>query len=376
MIDEPLRILVVDDTIVYRKIVTDVLSKIPNVRVVGSAANGKIALEKIAQLRVDLITLDLEMPELDGLGVLKKIHESAQNVGVLMLSAFTDDGAQATVQALKLGAFDFVLKPTGSDTRANAENLRHQLTSRIAAFIQTRRVRKILHQPSPSDAPRLIPPLVPAAGVARRMARLARQISEKPAVVVIGVSTGGPRALADVIPQLPANLGVPVLIVQHMPEKFTRSLAQSLDVKAHLRVTEGQDGEPVIPNHVFIAPGGKQMKVVRHAEQPSQVLIRITDDPPENSCKPSADYLFRSAVRTYGPKTLGVIMTGMGSDGAAGCDLIKRNNGQVLAQDEATCVVFGMPKKPIADGLADVISPLGQIAQNISRLVRGEKIEP
>ena len=176
----------------------------------------------------------------------------------------------------------------------------------------------------------------------------------RPEVVVLGISTGGPASLTKMLPQLPANLGVPVLIVQHMPPIFTKSLADDLNRRCALRVCEASDGQQVIPGHVLIAPGGKQMKIER---EDGHIVVHITDDPPENSCKPSVDYLFRSASKIYGRNALGVIMTGMGSDGTRGCREMKQQGASIIAQDEATCVVFGMPKAPIEEGIADVVAP-------------------
>ena len=188
----------------------------------------------------------------------------------------------------------------------------------------------------------------------------------KPEVVALGISTGGPASLTRMLPQLPAKLGVPILIVQHMPPMFTKSLAEDLNRRCALRVCEACDGQPVIPGNVLIAPGGKQMKVER---VDGRIAVRITDDPPVNSCKPSVDYLFRSVSEIYGKKSVGVIMTGMGNDGARGCQEMKRQGAAIIAQDEATCVIFGMPKGPIEEGIADVVAPLDDIALEIIRLV-------
>ena len=183
---------------------------------------------------------------------------------------------------------------------------------------------------------------------------------------MIGVSTGGPASLTQMLPRLPANLGAPVLIVQHMPPVFTKSLADDLDRRCALRVWEACDGQPVCAGNVLIAPGGKQMKVEMTG---GRVTVTITNDPPENSCRPSVDYLFRSVSSIYGKNAVGVIMTGMGSDGAKGCRQMKQQGAAIIAQDEATCVVFGMPKGPIEEGIADIVAPLGDIASEIVRLV-------
>jgi two-component system, chemotaxis family, protein-glutamate methylesterase/glutaminase len=360
--DVSLRVLVVDDAVVYRKIVGDLLAQIPGVEVVGTAANGRIALQKIEALRPDLITLDLAMPEMDGLAVLLALQQKASDVGVIMLSALTDEDAQDTVTALKLGAFDFVLKPNGHDLEANARWLKDKLAGKIDAFVQKRTIHKILHsQGAPAEAGRLRPaeakPSLPNYSLPR-----AKSIPRRIRAVALGISTGGPNALTRMLPQLPADLAAPVLIVQHMPPLFTRSLAEDLNQRCRLRVAEAEDHQLVQPGEILIAPGGRQMKVVWEQDQ---VRVRLTDDPHENSCRPSVDYLFRSVAEVYGGETLAVIMTGMGNDGARGCRLLKQKGAAVIAQDAATCVVYGMPREPIEQGIADVVAPLDEIASTI-----------
>jgi two-component system chemotaxis response regulator CheB len=366
----PLRILVVDDTVVYRKIIADLLSTVPGVEVIGTAASGGIALQKIEQFHPDLLTLDLEMPQMDGLEVLRRLKGVGSKIGVIMLSAFTSQGAQSTLSALELGAFDFVLKPSTSSIEESTEYLRQNLISKIQAYTRTKHVRDILNGAATSKE-MTVPTVKSPAEVVRNMTKVFSALKEKPEVIAIGISTGGPQALATMIPELPIDLGLPILIVQHMPPLFTKSLADSLNEKAKLTVCEAQDGQILQPNWCYIAPGGKQMKI-KSTEKGN--LIKITDDPPENSCKPSVDYLFRSVALTYGPRAMGVIMTGMGSDGTLGCQLLKRNGATLIAQDEATCVVYGMPKGPIESGWVDIVSPLSRIAENIVCQVRQERI--
>jgi two-component system, chemotaxis family, protein-glutamate methylesterase/glutaminase len=363
--EDKVRVLVVDDTVTYRKIVRDMLAAVPGIEVVGTAANGKIALAKIEQLHPDVLTLDLEMPEMDGLEVLQHLQQSGSDVGAIMLSGSSKQGANATMAALELGAFDFVAKPVGGNAEENIRMLQQELRPRIEAFARKRRVHEILHGHGPPPPAAMPAPLATDENdVVRRMSRIANTGSGHVDVVAVGISTGGPQALNHMLPQLPADLPVPVLIVQHMPPVFTKSLAEDLDKRCSLSVSEAVDGQPVMPGHVLIAPGGKQMKVVKEEEQ---ATIRITDDPPENSCRPSVDYLFRSLMRTYGPNAVGVIMTGMGNDGAQGCRQMKQRGATIIAQDEATCVVFGMPREPIEEGIADVVAPLNGIAKEIVR---------
>lgn len=369
-----LRVLVVDDSALYRKIVGQALSGIPGVEVVGTAPDGKIALQKIDHLHPDLLTLDLEMPGLGGLDVLRELRQQSSAVGAIMVSAFTGQGAQATVSALQLGAFDFVLKPAGPDPAANAARLRDDLAGKIEAFARTRAIQQILRQPAvPAPAATAVAasPADDALGIADRLHRIAAR-PVRVRAVAIGISTGGPRALGDMLPQLPADLAAPVLIVQHMPPLFTRSLAEDLNRRCPLRVREAADQQPVVPGEILIAPGGRQMKV---EEAAGGICIRITDDPPEHSCRPSVDYLFRSIAAVYGGESLGVIMTGMGNDGTQGCRLLKQKGASIIAQDAASCVVFGMPKEPIEQGIADVVAPLDKIAAEIVRLAGKRSIE-
>ena len=371
MPENTIRVLVVDDTAIYRKVVSNVLVDAPGIEVVGTAPNGKIALRKIEQLKPDILTLDLEMPEMDGLEVLRRLKEQNSSVGAIMLSAFTSDGADTTVKALKLGAFDFVLKPTSGSIEESIAILKRELCPKIEAFAHTRCVRNILSGKKPLSAASVRTTAASDTNppdIVRRMTGIATGSAGKPEVVVLGISTGGPQSLAQMLPKLPADLPVPVLIVQHMPPMFTKSLADDLNKKCALSVSEARNGQLVEPGHIIIAPGGKQMKVRKLRED---IIICVTDDPPENSCKPAVDYLFRSVAHTFGGRALGVIMTGMGNDGSLGCRLLKRNGAPIILQDEATCVVYGMPKQPADEGLADVIAPLDRIADEITRLVGG-----
>jgi two-component system chemotaxis response regulator CheB len=372
MPDQPIRVLVVDDTAIYRKIVAEVLQQVPGIEVVGRASNGQMALAQIDQLHPDIVTLDVEMPVMDGLETLRQLQRRASKVGVIMLSAPTTGSAKATVTALELGALDFVLKPTTGSLGESAAKLRESLASRVISLGRVQRIRHVLGN---AAAGRASPPPRPASNAASATpsapdspaVRPTRRALVAPHVVTIGISTGGPQTLQRLLPRLPADLPVPVLIVQHMPPVFTRSLADDLDRRCAINICEAADGQPVLPGHVYIAPGGRQMKLARVEDT---VQIVITDDPRENSCRPSVDYLFRSVVQIYQGHSVAIIMTGMGNDGALGCRLIHQHGGTVLAQDEQSCVVFGMPRQPIDEGLADVIGPPEQLATEILQLVR------
>ena len=375
MIGKTIKVLVVDDTIVYRKAVSDILAEMPGVEVVGVAHNGKIAVSKIQTLKPDLLTLDIEMPEMNGLEVLQYLQQHAPDVSAIMVSTLTSEGGDMTMRALELGAFDFLLKPNTTNINDSKQYLRSMLTPLIKAFQTGRttvgsmqsgfRPGSVLRRPAPSTGPptATVPrrPMTPAVGATKRQG--------KSEIVTIGISTGGPNALARMMPMLPADLGVPIVIVQHMPPVFTKSLANSLNAKCALTVKEAQDGEAIQPNVAYIAPGGKQMKLVASADGLNR-LIKITNDPPENSCRPSADYLFRSVADYYVGRATAVIMTGMGSDGTKGLQVLKQKGALIIGQNEASCVVYGMPKAPAEQGLTDVVAALDKIAGEIVKTVK------
>jgi two-component system chemotaxis response regulator CheB len=364
-----LKVLIVDDTIVYRKIVSDVLTEIPSVEVVGTAHNGKAALTKIASLKPDLLTLDIEMPEMNGLKVLEELKQRGSEVGVIMLSTLTLEGGALTMKALELGAFDFIPKPSADTMAENRQIVKNAMAPILKEFMRNRSIRSILYSKAPEktfkkyDSLASNKPVVKSPRVFK-----ASILKSKSEIVAIGISTGGPKALAEMLPQIPINIGVPILIVQHMPPVFTQSLATSLNSKCEIQVKEAIDGEPVEPNIAYIAPGGKQMKIEAGSDGKKRI-IKITNDPPENSCRPSADYLFRSVADHYVGRATGVIMTGMGIDGTKGLQQMKENGATVIAQNENSCVVYGMPKIPIESGLADIVSPLNRIASEIVKTI-------
>jgi two-component system chemotaxis response regulator CheB len=270
-----------------------------------------------------------------------------------------------TIKALELGAFDFIGKPDSGTMAENMIKIRAVLEPILAAFKRQQQFRTRLRQkPAPGEV--LRPKTVSPKTSSR--APLTRNRTALSEIVGIGISTGGPNALARMIPMLGPDLNVPILVVQHMPPMFTQSLAKSLNAKSQLTVKEAVNGEPLVPNTVYIAPGGRQMKIVAAPDGRSRI-IRITDDPPENSCRPSVDYLFRSIAEHYVGRATAVIMTGMGSDGTLGLGLMKKNGAVVIAQDKESCTVYGMPKEPIESGLADLVVPLDGIAREITRTI-------
>jgi two-component system chemotaxis response regulator CheB len=381
MIGKKIKVLVVDDTIVYRKAVSDILGEIAGVEVVGVAHNGKIAVAKIQTLQPDLLTLDIEMPEMNGLEVLQYLRQHAPQVSAIMVSTLTSEGGDMTMRALELGAYDFILKPTATNINDSRQQLRSLLTPLIKAFQTGRTTVGALQSGEKSSGINSL--ATKTVGTRSKGSTLfsspqsrasinvpvASRRQGKSEIVTIGISTGGPNALARMMPMLPGDLGVPIVIVQHMPPVFTKSLANSLNAKCALTVKEAQDGEPLHANVAYIAPGGKQMKLVASTDGTNR-LIKITNDPPENSCKPSADYLFRSVADYYVGRTTAVIMTGMGSDGTKGLQILKQKGAFIIGQNEESCVVYGMPKAPAELGLTDVVTPLEKIAGEIVKSVK------
>ncbi len=358
------RVLVVDDTVVFRRVVSDALAGVPGVEVVGTASNGKLAMSRMAALKPDLVTLDIEMPEMNGIEVLEAMGAAGIKAGVIMLSSLTVRGGEMTIRALELGAFDFLTKPEGGTPATNLLHLRSRLLPMIQAFERRREIRSILRGDRSTPCPQ---PSVPAitAGSIRKLRRTG------PPMVLIGVSTGGPGALAKLMPALPADLGAPVFIVQHMPPMFTEPLAASLNKNSAIRVKQAQHGETAQSNCAYLAPGGRHMKLIPGPK--GEVILHIADDPPENGCRPAVDYLFRSAALHFPGRSVAAILTGMGNDGTEGLRLLKRGGCFAIAQDEASCVVFGMPKEAIQAGVVDTVAPLDLIAAAIVRSVREGK---
>jgi two-component system chemotaxis response regulator CheB len=354
-----IRVLVVDDSSVIRRIVTEALAADPQIDVAGFAADGRRAIEQVATLKPDAVTMDIEMPNMNGIDAVRVIRRSNPRLPIVMFSTLTERGASATLDALAAGASDYVTKPsnTGSFEQSKA-NVRDQLIPKLKALAGTQRA-------AGGGAPRVVPPPRPAG-----------RAGDKPKVrtgpfqaLVIGCSTGGPDALANVLPALPADLPVPVLIVQHMPPLFTRLLAQRLDGHCKLAVREAAEGDVVQPGRVLIAPGGKHLTVRRSG---AQVVAHLTEDPPENFCRPAVDVLFRSASALYGDRLFAVVLTGMGRDGEKGATGIRAAGGEILVQDEATSVVWGMPGAVAMSGQADKVAPLPRIGHEIAAaLTRG-----
>lgn len=352
-----IRILIVDDAVVFRRLVANELAKDPALEVVGTAANGRIALTKMSQVNPDVVILDIEMPEMDGLEALTELRKLYPRLPVIMFSSVTERGAAATLDALALGATDYFTKPSSSSgPEASLEIIREQLIPEIKA-LHAAAERGLRDDGSgPKVQPFALRP-APSAGTAARRVE----------VVAIGASTGGPNALAEVFSRFPKDFPVPIVVVQHMPPMFTRLLAERLSAQFALPVKEGASGAVIQPGQAWIAPGDYHMIVVRNGPQ---VRLLLHQDALKNSCRPAVDVLFRSVAQTFGPTALAVILTGMGQDGLRGCEAIREAGGQVLVQDEATSVVWGMPGNVARAGLADGVLPLSMIADEVIRRVR------
>jgi two-component system, chemotaxis family, protein-glutamate methylesterase/glutaminase len=348
-----IRVLVVDDSVVVRRLLIEALTSDPAIEVAGSAADGQIALAKIPLLRPDLVTLDVEMPVISGLETLREIRKLYPKLPVIMFSTLTERGAATTLDALSLGASDYVTKP---QTVAGPEQARARIQAELIPKVKA--LCRVPHgEGSPSAG-------VQAPDGSRRMTAKVASEAQRVDLVAIGCSTGGPNALAALLPGLSNTFPVATVVVQHMPPLFTRLLAERLDRQTAVRVREGAEGQVLSPGHVWIAPGDFHMRVVRDTQT---AHLTLNQEPPQNSCRPSVDVLFESAAREYGPHVLGVVLTGMGSDGVRGSQCIRAAGGQVIVQNEASSVVWGMPGQVVAAGQADGIFSLDELAAEIEK---------
>jgi len=361
---DPLRVLIVDDSRIFRAALGEALRHIPHVRVVDSVFSGDKAMQVIGEQPVDLVTLDLEMPGMDGMATLQAIGRFNRErpnqlpVGVIMISSHTQQGAQATVSALQAGAFDFISKPSGTSHAENMKVLGAQLADKITGYTTHRanRMLRLASRPSAAAGSTTALPVRPLApSVIPNSSSGLRGL----ALVGIGVSTGGPKALGLLLPALVTAVSCPIVIVQHMPPGFTASLAESLDRMVTAHVAEAREGEQLLPGMVRVAPGGKHLLVERRAT--GALVTQLSEDPLECGCRPAANVLFRSVAKACGSYAGVLAPTGMGQDGTEGAAAIKRAGGWVLAQDEASSVVWGMPGSIVAAGLADAVGNLEQL---------------
>jgi two-component system chemotaxis response regulator CheB len=353
-------VLVVDDSALIRTVVTDVIAGFSGFTVVGTARNGREALEQVHLLDPDIVTLDIEMPELDGIATLGYIMSETPRAVVMLSAADGNGSVDLTLRALELGAVDFVRKNAMSGNRqvlGVARRLEDAL--RAAAVVNLRGVPMLarpatVHRSRPQPGP-----------------------MSAQSAVAIACSTGGPRALAEIIPMLGAELDAAVLVAQHMPPGFTRGLAERLDRMSAIEVTEARDGESVLPNHVYVAPGGRHMTVTRSRESGSgHVRITLTDAPSVWGVKPAADPLFESVAACFGARSVGVVLTGMGRDGSAGLSAIRRAGGGAVVQDQGTATIFGMPASALEAAGADCVAPLGLVVNSIGTLLATRRGSP
>ena len=347
MDSQKLRVLIVDDSAIYRQTLSNIMRGIASIEVVGHAKNGTDAIQKMVDLDPDAITLDYEMPDIDGIKVLRRMRRRGIRAKAIMVSSYTTEGARVTTDALLEGAFDFLLKPSKGTPDQNREQLKVALLERLS----------------------LVADSIGGSLVAAEHESVDEDVQPQKGceAVVIGASTGGPVALRQVLSELPGDLSVPVIIVQHMPQQFTATLARRLDDICQLDVVETTEGGRVRPGAVYVAAGGKHTKLTRRDKH---IVTHLSDDPPENSCRPAIDYTLRSASEVFGGRVLAVILTGMGRDGAKGCEVLKKAGGRVFAQHPDGCTVYGMPKSVIEAKLSDKVIPLSRIAKAIRQTTR------
>ncbi|MBT9547936.1 MAG: chemotaxis response regulator protein-glutamate methylesterase [Candidatus Sericytochromatia bacterium] len=347
----PIRILFADDSVVNRQMLKKILSLVPDFEVVAVVSNGRLALARIPQLNPDLVILDIEMPEMNGLETLEQIRELYRDLPVIMFSSLTESGAAITIQALSMGANDYVTKPQIANTSSQEELEKYILEAfepRIRNLCQKQRSKLSTNKQIYANSDQF-PKILP-------------KVHKRVDVVGIGISTGGPNALASIFPKFPVGFPVAILLVQHMPPLFTRYLAERLDQISEIRVVEAETGMVVEAGCAYLAPGNYHMSL---ESQEGLTRILLNQEPPENSCRPSVDVLFRAMAQTFGSASLGVIMTGMGQDGLRGCEWLHEAGGQIFAQDEASSIIWGMPGYVARAGLADKVLPLNEIGGEI-----------
>jgi len=342
------RVLIVDDSVVVRRVLTDLLQSDPEIEVAGTAATASIGIQKLGQIAPDVVLLDVEMPEMDGIEAARRMREGWPKLPIVMCSSLTERGAEITIRALAAGASDYVAKPSSLSGNGDRDGFRKELIAKVKA-LAGRTGASLLTAPTPPTV------TLPRRSQAARVE-----------VVTIGSSTGGPNALATVFSALPGNLPVPILVTQHMPPLFTKILADRLTASTQVIVKEAEEGDVLQPGRGYIAPGNFHMKVVRDG---TNVVLTLDQDPPENSCRPAVDVTFRSVARVFGPGALGVVLTGMGQDGARGAAHLVEAGGQVFVQDAESCVVASMPRSVVQLGMADAEIPIDRVGHEIVRRV-------
>jgi two-component system, chemotaxis family, protein-glutamate methylesterase/glutaminase len=372
---EPLRVMVVDDSVVIRGLISRWIEAEPDMVVAASLRTGLDAVNQIERVNPDVAVLDIEMPELDGISALPLLLARKRNLIIIMASTLTRRNAEISFKALSLGASDYIPKPESTREPAAAETFRHDLIQKIRSLGAKVR-RAVPVSPSPPLAPALDRPREPLAGPARASVvhpQLLRRAfsTQAPRALLIGSSTGGPQALMALVAEIgPVIDRFPVLITQHMPPTFTTILAEHLARASHRPAHEAVDGEIIKPGQIYVAPGGRHMRVARHGVY---TVIALDDGPPVNFCKPAVDPLFVSAIDAWQGAVVAVVLTGMGSDGTRGGKDIVAAGGSVIAQDEASSVVWGMPGAAANAGICAAVLPLNQIAPKLVRLFSGDR---
>ncbi|MCE0534446.1 chemotaxis response regulator protein-glutamate methylesterase [Kineosporia rhizophila] len=349
-----IRVLIVDDSVVIRRLIKEILDADPRIEVVGVAHNGQVAIGKVEELKPDAVTMDIEMPVMNGVDAVRALRKTHPRLPIVMFSTLTERGASATMDALAAGASDYVTKPANvGSVMESRKNISEQLVPKLVALTGARKVVGVARAP--------MPPPQPPAGQSRASGTTRR--TQPFGLLAIGSSTGGPDALATVLSALPGELPVPVVITQHMPPVFTKMLAQRLNSTCKLSISEAAEGDSVERGKVLIAPGGLHMELKTRG---TGVFVHLSDAPPENFCRPAVDVMFRSVAAVYRNRVLAVVLTGMGKDGALGAGVIRAAGGEVFAQDEATSVVWGMPGATVMAGQADRVLPLEQMAGTVT----------
>ena len=355
---DAIRVLIVDDSVVIRGALGGIVDAEPDLHVVTTAPNGRVALDALRHSPVDVVLLDIEMPEMDGLAALPAILAQYPDTRVIMASSLTQRGAEITMRAIALGASDYISKPSARSGVQSLASIKQEITSKVRAIGRAARGQR-----RTAALPSALTGLESAPPAPVRIELLASRTSDAAVkILAIAASTGGPNALAAVLSALPKDFALPILITQHMPEVFTQLLAQRLERDAGRPCSEGKDGEPIVAGHAYVAPGGSHMLVQTNEGRP---YIRLTKTEPENYCRPSADPMLRSIAAVYGASTLAVVLTGMGEDGMRGCKEVQQRGGRIVAQDQATSVVWGMPGAVVNAGLASEVVPLDQVAPSI-----------
>jgi two-component system chemotaxis response regulator CheB len=359
---DPYRVMVVDDSAVIRGLLTRALEKDPTIKVAASVGNGEAAIKALERHDIDVVILDIEMPVMDGLTALPKLLAAKPGIRIIMASTLTRKNAEVSLRALQAGAADYLPKPTSTSELTGADAFRRELLEKVKALAKAAR-------PARPATSRAVGQTAAAAAIARPPARpiiLRKASAALPRIIAIGSSTGGPQALLEVLRDMAASVKLPILITQHMPATFTTLLAEHIERATGVPCAEGRDGEAVSAGRIYLAPGNYHMTVERAAVGS---VIRLNQDQPENFCRPSVDPMLRSLAPVYGSALLTLILTGMGTDGQKGAAEVVAAGGTVIAQDEATSVVWGMPGAVATSGLCSAVLPIKEIGPSVRKLV-------